>query len=44
MKMKYYKKYQEYFVKALFKDYQPNNINDIISKFKEPFKNYFILT
>ena len=39
-----YKKYQEYFTKALFKENEANNFNDILMKFKQLFKKEFILT
>ena len=39
-----FKKYQEYFSKALFKDNEVNNFNDILMKFKQLFKKEFILT
>ena len=39
-----FKKYQEYFTKALFKENEANNFNDILMKFKQLFKKDFILT
>ena len=36
-----YKKYQEYFAKALFKENETNNFNDILIKFKQLFKKIF---
>ena len=38
-----FKKYQEYFTKALFKENEANNFNDILMKFKQLFKKDFIL-
>ena len=39
-----FKKYQEYFVKTLFKQNEINNFNDTVINFKQSFKKEFILT
>ena len=39
-----FKKYQEHYTKALFKENESSNYNDIITKFKNKFNKDFLLT
>ena len=39
-----FKQYQEHYTKALFKENEASNYNDIITKFKNKFNKDFLLT